>query len=98
MRAIKVTLKAENEIRQASLWWELHRTTAHPSFQAELKKAFLLIAAHPFIGTKAANTRLTGVRRLVLTKTGYQLFYRVVGDTVQVLSFWHERQGAGPGL
>jgi plasmid stabilization system protein ParE len=39
-----------------------------------------------------------GVRRLVLYKIRYYLYYRLSGDTVDVLALWHTSRGEGPAL
>jgi hypothetical protein len=46
------------------------------------------------------NERLSGVRRLLLPRVGYFLFYRVAPrkQALQVLAFWHASRGSGPKL
>jgi hypothetical protein len=35
---------------------------------------------------------------LLLRRTKYQVYYRVSGETLEVLGVWHAARGEGPGL
>ena len=56
------------------------------------------MAEHPGIGTKVENDRKVEVRRLYLTRIRYFIYYRVMGQSLDVIAFWHERRGSEPSL
>jgi plasmid stabilization system protein ParE len=57
-----------------------------------------LIALQPDIGARALNAKLSGVRRVHLSRVRYHLYYRSRLDhgTVEVLALWHTSRGTGP--
>ena len=61
----------------------------------DLERAFELIAAQPGIGARARNPKKEGIRRLLLSRTGYHLYYQVNAEAgrVEVLALWHSRRG-----
>jgi plasmid stabilization system protein ParE len=66
---------AGRHIKEASAWWIENRPAAPDVFKDELEQALDLIAAHPFVGLRAANVMLAGVRRILLGRTRYHLYY-----------------------
>ena len=76
MRArLKVAGNAERQIQQASDWWFDNRLAAEGLFRQELGRAFELICSQPAAGPKATNVVLPNVRRVLLARTGYYLYY-----------------------
>ena len=99
-REVRVTRRAEAEIRDAAAWWAEHRPAVPGALPEELARAFELILLHPKIGAAARNPRLSGVRRILLARVQYHLYYRVVADppAIEILALWHVRRGSGPTL
>jgi plasmid stabilization system protein ParE len=66
----------------------------------DLERAFELIATQPGIGARARNPKKEGVRRLLLSRTGYHLYYQVNAELgqVEVLAVWHSRRQRGPSI
>jgi len=97
---VKPTLRAAGEIRRASAWWRANRPAAPLALADDLERAFELIAAQPGIGARARNARKEGVRRLLLSRTGYHLYYQVNAEAgrVEVLALWHSRRGREPSV
>jgi plasmid stabilization system protein ParE len=97
---VQVTRRAAREIREAADWWLRNRFGAPEAFREELERAFVLLAAQPRIGAVARNEPLAGVRRVLLARVRYHLYYRVVESSrqVQVLALWHASRGSGPGV
>lgn len=62
----------------------------------DLKAAFDLLVAHPGIGQKVENARLTGTRRLQIDRIRYHLYFRVKADELVVLRLWHSNRGRQP--
>jgi len=51
--------------------------------------AFALPAAQPRIGAKYSGSRVSGVRRLFLSRVGYFIYHRADASEPKVLAFWH---------
>lgn len=88
---IQVTRRAAREIRTASEWWDKNRPAAPDAFRDAIQRAFELIRTQPSIGAVATNTRLPGVRRILLSRVRYHLYYRVKSrpHEVEVVALWH---------
>lgn len=88
---MQVTRRAAREIRAASEWWDENRPAAPDAFRDAIDKAFELIRTQPKIGAVAANIKLPGVRRILLSRVRYYLYYRVKRKphAVEVVAIWH---------
>jgi plasmid stabilization system protein ParE len=66
----------------------------------DLARAFELLVAQPGIGARARNATKENVRRLLLSRTGFHLYYQVNAEAsrIEVLALWHARRGGGPGI
>jgi plasmid stabilization system protein ParE len=95
---VKVTRRAAREITKACEWWDANRPAAPGALRSEIERVFGLIAVQPGIGARALNAKLSGVRRVHLSRVRYHLYYRPRLDhgTVEVLAMWHTSRGAGP--
>ena len=97
---VVVTRRAASEIAAASEWLLGNRPKAPGAIGEELERAFALLSLQPHIGARARSERLPGIRRILLSRVQYHLYYRVneEGGRVEVLALWHARRGPGPGL
>jgi plasmid stabilization system protein ParE len=88
---LHVTRRARREIREASAWWDENRPAALDAFRDAIDKTFELICTQPTIGAMATNVKLLGVRRILLSKVQYYLYYRVKSQppAVEVVAIWH---------
>lgn len=86
---LKISKRALREISVAAAWWRSNRPAAADLFDTELERAMALLEAHPTMGQAALDRRMNGVRRLVLQRTRYLLYYRAREGVVEVLSVWH---------
>lgn len=89
--SLQTTRRAAREIRAASKWWDENRPAAPDAFRDAIDKAFELICTQPNIGAVATNVKLPGVRRILLSKIQYYLYYRVKSQpqVVEVVAIWH---------
>ena len=85
MLPIKVTYRAAAQIRDAGSWWFANRLAVPEALEEELQRAFDLIAQQPAIGARATNIRLTGIRRIHLSRIHYYLYYRVRSTHIEVV-------------
>ena len=97
---IRVVRSAADQIAEAFAWWDINRPKAPRAFREEIERAMELLSAHPQIGARATNAKLTGVRRIHLSRIHYYLYFRVRESprVVEVLALWHTSRGSGPGL
>jgi len=75
-REILVDPEAAAEIDRIDDWWRLHRDKHPTLFTQEIQAAFHRIAAIPSAGKRVPDTSLSGVRRVLLPKCKFHLYYR----------------------
>ncbi len=95
---IRFTYRSKRQVQQASKWWRENRTAAVDLFEKELRRALHLLAGLPLIGQPVAHVDLLNVRRLLLRRIEYYLYYQPQDDGIVVLAFWHTRRGNPPKL
>jgi plasmid stabilization system protein ParE len=83
--------RAEDDARQAFLWYAERRAVAAADFQAELTRAVedLTETALAWPGKEL------GVRSRVLEKYPYTLFYRVAAEEVLIVAVAHQKRRPG---
>lgn len=84
-RAVVYRPDAEAELEDGHDYLEQFRTGAGAALAAAVRATCNRIAANPRIGTEV----LPGVRRVVVPKTKYCVYYRFDDDTVDVVSVFH---------
>jgi len=97
---VAFTPRASREVAEARRWWHLNRTKAPDALDEELTTAVDLVASTPSIGAVTRNVALPGVRRILLSRVHYYLYYRpnVEARIIEVVALWHARRGSGPRL
>lgn len=98
MKTLKYALQASEDIRVARAWWKKNRDKAPQLLRDELKRAFALLKAQPFVGERAVDDAAAGLRRFYLKGTRYFVYYEVHDDDVEVLRLWHASRGEQPEL
>ena len=61
-------------------------------------EALALLARQPSIGNVYEGARVKGVRRLLVGRIRYFIYYRVTPETLEVLTVWHISRGKQPSL
>ncbi|MGQ0512200.1 MAG: type II toxin-antitoxin system RelE/ParE family toxin [Betaproteobacteria bacterium] len=95
---IKVSSDAQAQIEEAAAWWAKNRLLAPGAVREDLDRILGLLSVNPGIGARARRATLQGVRRVTLSRIRYYLYYRVSGDALEVLAFWHTSRGRQPQL
>ena len=95
-----VAAAAREQIRAVDDWWATNRPAAPSLFQDELDAALLLLADAPDIGPRFLRSRRRGVRRLLLRRSRFHVYYlhdrrRAI---VLVVAVWGATRGHGPPL
>jgi plasmid stabilization system protein ParE len=92
--------RAARQIEAAGDWWRENRQGSPEALSDELVRILDLIARQPGVGQQATNARLSSVKRILLPRVGYFLFYRLAPrkQRVEVLAFRHAKRGSVPRL
>lgn len=97
---IVLTKSAAAAIREASEWWAANRQAVPTALVDDLETALALISVQPGIGARATSMGLDGVRRVLLARIRYHVYYRVspAGTQIEILAFWHTSRGSDPPI
>lgn len=81
-------------------WWTLNRTAAPDMFVRELDATVRLLETSPLLGSHYVRAPLPGVRRLLIGRSHYHVYWEVdaATRTVTITAIWHARRGSGPPL
>ena len=95
---VKVSARAAAQIRRAAEWWSENRPAAPGAVRIDNGDALALLAEQPGIGATYEGARTTGVRRLLVGRIQYFIYYQVTPGTLEVLAVWHSSRGKRPTL
>ena len=95
---MKVELSGEAlaEVERADAWWRENRPAAPDVFANELDQALIALEGTPGLGLRYEPK--PGIRRLLLQRTSYHLYFLVQADRVHVVAAWSAFRGRGPAL
>lgn len=93
MKALRVLPEAEQELGAAAEWYEDKRVGLGFELIAVVDRAFEEILESPLSYAPWRADR--PYRRKVLTRFPYVIFFRVVGDQVEVLAIAHAKRRPG---
>ncbi len=97
-RSIEITNLAERQLLAARAWWRRNRDKAPGAFDEELESALLYISENLSISTAYHDARRPGVRRFLIERIRYYIYFRVTGNSIQVLRIWHASRRPPRGL
>ena len=95
---VKVSARAASQIRKAAEWWAENRPAAPGAVRTDLGEALALLAQQPGLGIAYEGARTKGVRRLLVGRIRYFIYYYVTPDALEVLAVWHVSRGKQPSL
>ena len=93
---VRFTKRAAAEVERADAWWRENRPAAPGAVREDLASALELLSVQPGLGRWVENARLAGTRRIQLDRVHYHLYFRVTGEELVILAFWHSKRGEGP--
>jgi plasmid stabilization system protein ParE len=93
---VKISARAGSQIRQVASWWGENRTKASGAVREDVNEALALLTHQPLLGSPCAD--MPDLRRLLLGRLRYFLYYRVTPDAVEILAFWHASRGKPPQI
>ena len=85
-----ITDDAELDIAGAYQWYQ-EQNELGSSFVACISKQFEFIAFQPFATPIVAY----GIRRSVVTRFPYNVYYTINGEFINILAVWHGRRDQG---
>jgi plasmid stabilization system protein ParE len=91
-----ISPSAADDIEAASRWWDANRPGAPQLFQRELLTALGIIEQSPRSLAASRDTSLGEVRRAVMPKSRYLVYFRVLKDEVRILRVWHQSRSTPP--
>lgn len=97
---VRVSPRAETQIRTAASWWSENRPKAPGAFRKDIDRGFELARDFPAAGERVEHPRYKELRRILLGRIRYHLYYSVSRETkvVKVLALWHTSRGSAPIL
>jgi plasmid stabilization system protein ParE len=97
---LRYAAEARDDIRAAAQLWKTYRRPASTYFATDMAGVRALLPELPYMGVAVHASGGRWVRRLVLRRTGYLLFYDVNEDEgcIDVLRLWDPRRGPVEGL
>ena len=93
-----ISERARREIAEAQGWWLDHRDKAPEALEEELRAAFELLLETPQIGLRVPTRKRKFMRRILLARTGYYLYYLNTSPGIEILALWHSSRRPPRGL
>lgn len=92
--------EARKQANAINLWWAENRPAARTLVAAEFQAAVERLATQPACGLTYQLSDKPGVRRLLLPRSRYHVYYEVdeANRVVTILAIWHAVRGQGPRL
>ena len=81
------TRVAQEQISRALRWWRQNRPAARELLRDELRLAYRLLQEHPLAG---APIEQLNIRRLLLERTRYYLFYVADAEQIIIVELRHQ--------
>lgn len=95
---VRLSGRAEREMIRIDTRWRSERRSAPDLFRDELNALFDLLATAPEMGVGYGTWQGMLVRRVLLGKSDYHVYYATDQDTLVIVSVWGARRGSGPRL
>lgn len=93
---VRFTKRAAAEVERADAWWRENRPAVPRAIRDDLASALELLCVQPGIGRSVENANLAGTRRIQLDRVSYHVYFRVAGEELVVLAFWHAQRVEEP--
>jgi toxin ParE1/3/4 len=85
-------------MREAASWWAINRPEARNALPIAIRRTLAQIGQSPGIGRPAPDIRQPDVRRYLVRRVHYYVYYRVKSDLVEILAVWHTSRGSPPPI
>jgi plasmid stabilization system protein ParE len=95
MFVVEFVPEAAQQAAEARDWWRAHRDKAPFAFEDDLAELMTLLEQVPRAVGGPIPER-PGVRRAVLRRVRYNVYFTVEQSTVSILAVWHASRGTLP--
>jgi plasmid stabilization system protein ParE len=97
---VRLLPKAKAELEIIERWWALHRKEHPDLVSEELAEAADTLATAPDAGLEYSPRLRPGMRRIMLPRSRYHLYYRVLREerSVEIVAVWFAGRAKGPPL
>jgi plasmid stabilization system protein ParE len=95
-RDVRFSQAAFRHVDAADSWWRENRPAAPDLFLSELRRALSVVQGAPDSFAVLDEPRMHGLRRILLEKSRYHLYWTTTDDTIEILAIWHTSRGHGP--
>jgi len=95
---VVVVPTALEQVRKVDEWWQRERVSVPDLFVEEFCAALDRLAAVPSSGAVYDGGHRRDLRRLLMPRTRYHVYYVAAQDRVAVLAVWHATRGERPRL
>lgn len=97
---VVVAKRADRQIQDIDAWWIINRRDAPDLFLEELNAALRRLGENPMTGILLSVARPRYVRRVLLPKSGYHVYFTVDKrrSEVRVRAVWFAARGGQPRL
>jgi plasmid stabilization system protein ParE len=94
-----LTPPARAQFLELNRWWRKNRPANPGLLKQEVREALIRLALQPEGGPQADAIE-PGLRKLLLPRTRYYIYYEIdhAKRTVSILAFWHTARGRRPRL
>ena len=94
------TKEADAQAGAIEDWWRGNRPAAPDMFPRELDAIVRLLERSPMLGTRYAESPVQGVRRILLGRSRYHVYWEVDAPAriVTITAVWYSGRGSGPPL
>ncbi len=93
---VELSEEAAAQVETLDRWWREHRADSPDLFLDELAAAISALAEWPGRGTLYGP--VPRVRRYLLRKTRYHVYFQAAGECVLIVAVWSALRGQGPRL
>ncbi len=99
-RHVVLVDEAEQQLKRIDRWWLAHRQASPDLFLDEFDQAIDLLSELPDIGSPFKRTNRPGIRRLLLRRSNYWVYYfhDRRRSIVYILAIWSTFRGSAPRL
>jgi plasmid stabilization system protein ParE len=97
-RHVLISSDAEAQLDAIRVWWRSHRTTAPDLLDREFDAVVLILQAAAFAFPIYRIEDDIEIRRILLPRSGYAVYFTIDRDDVLVVAVWHTARGTEPPL
>ena len=95
-REVRFSQAAFRHVDAADSWWRENRPAAPDLFLVELRRGLGFIENAPDSFAVLDEPRMPGLRRILLEKIRYHIYWTTTQNTIEILAVWHTSRGHGP--